>query len=80
MGFAMSLNLDIDSLPPEQAAAAIARLEAIKAQRAAENRLAHYQPYPKQASVRSWRADSYARSQHRSIIVAREKKTDNSPV
>jgi phage terminase large subunit-like protein len=46
----MSLNLDIDSLPPEQAAAAITRLEALKAQRAAENKLAHYRPYPKQAA------------------------------
>jgi hypothetical protein len=48
MKLAMSLNLDIDSLPPEQAAAAITRLEALKAQRAAENRLLHYVPYPKQ--------------------------------
>jgi phage terminase large subunit-like protein len=46
----MSLNLDIDSLPPEKVEAAITRLEAIKAQRAAENKLAHYQPYPKQAA------------------------------
>ncbi len=46
----MSLNLDIDSLPPEQVEAAITRLEAVKAQRAAENRLAHYRPYPKQAA------------------------------
>jgi hypothetical protein len=37
----MSLNLDIDSLPPEQVEAAITRLEAMKAQRAAENKLAH---------------------------------------
>jgi hypothetical protein len=44
----MSLNLDIDSLPPEQVEAAITRLEALKAQRAAENKLAHYVPYPKQ--------------------------------
>ena len=46
----MSLNLDIDSLPPEQVEAAITRLEAVKAQRAAENKLAHYRPYPKQAA------------------------------
>jgi phage terminase large subunit-like protein len=46
----MSLDIDIDSLPPEQAAAAITRLEALKAQRAAENKLAHYRPYPKQAA------------------------------
>jgi phage terminase large subunit-like protein len=44
----MSLDIDIDNLPPEKAKAAIARLEAIKAQRAAENRLAHYVPYLKQ--------------------------------
>ena len=46
----MSLNLDIDSLPPEKVEAAISRLEAMKAQRAAENKLAHYRPYPKQAA------------------------------
>ena len=46
----MSLNLDIDSLPPEKVEAAITRLEAMKAQRAAENKLAHYRPYPKQAA------------------------------
>jgi len=50
MGLVMSLNLDIDSLPPEQVEAAITRLEAVKAQRAAENKLAHYRPYPKQAA------------------------------
>jgi hypothetical protein len=44
MGLAMSLNLDIDSLPPEQVEAVITRLEAVKAQRAAENKLAHYRP------------------------------------
>ena len=44
----MSLALDIDSLPLEQAEAAVARLEALKAQRAAENKLAHYRPYSKQ--------------------------------
>jgi phage terminase large subunit-like protein len=44
----MSLNLDIDSLPPEQAEVALTRLEAIKAQRAVENALAHYVPYPRQ--------------------------------
>src|SRR4029453_12675016 len=49
MGLAMSLNLDIDSLPPEQVEAAITRLEAGKAQRAAENKLAHYVPYNRQA-------------------------------
>ena len=50
MGLAMSLNLDIDSLPPEKVEAAITRLEAMKAQRAAENKLAHYRPYPKQVA------------------------------
>jgi hypothetical protein len=45
----MSLSLDIDSLPPEQVEAAITRLEAVKAQREAENRLAHYVPYNRQA-------------------------------
>src|SRR5215475_12520799 len=49
-GLAMSLNLDIDSLPPEKVEAAITRLEAVKAQRAAENKLSHYRPYPKQAA------------------------------
>ena len=38
MGLAMSLNLDIDSLPPEQVEAAISRLEEMKAQRAAEKK------------------------------------------
>src|SRR5262249_7521588 len=47
----MNLNLDIDSLPPEQAEAALIRLEAIKAQRAGENALAHYEPYPRQEEV-----------------------------
>jgi hypothetical protein len=46
----MSLNLDIDSLPPEKVEAAITRLEAMKAQRAAENKLAYYRPYPKQVA------------------------------
>ena len=46
MGMAMSLNLDIDSLPPGKVEAAISRLEAMKAQRAAENKLAYYRPYP----------------------------------
>ena len=50
MGLVMSLNLDIDSLPPEKVEAAITRLEAVKTQRAAENKLAHYRPYPKQAA------------------------------
>src|SRR6185437_13083066 len=50
MRLAMSLNLDIDSLPPEKVEAAITRLETMKAQRAAENKLAHYRPYPKQVA------------------------------
>jgi phage terminase large subunit-like protein len=50
MGLAMSLNIDIDSLPPDKVEAAITRLEAVKAQRVAENKLAHYRPYPKQAA------------------------------
>src|SRR5215831_6281713 len=41
----MNLNLDIDSLPPEQAEVALTRLEAIKAQRAVENALAPKVPY-----------------------------------
>src|SRR5215469_2269315 len=44
----MNLNLDIDSLPPEQAEVALTRLEAIRAQRAVENALAHYVLYPRQ--------------------------------
>jgi phage terminase large subunit-like protein len=47
---AMSLSLDIDSLPTEKVEAAITRLEAMKAQHAAENKLAHYRPYPKQVA------------------------------
>jgi phage terminase large subunit-like protein len=43
------LSLDIDALPPEKIGAAIARLEAVKQQRAAENKLAHYVPYNRQA-------------------------------
>jgi hypothetical protein len=35
MGLAMSLNIDIDSLPPDKVEAAITRLEAVKAQRVA---------------------------------------------
>jgi phage terminase large subunit-like protein len=44
------MSLDIDSLPLEQVEAAVTRLEAVKAQRAAENKLLHYRPYPKQAA------------------------------
>jgi len=67
----MSLNLDIDTLPPEKVEAAISRLEAMKAQCAAENKLAHYRPYPKQvafhaAGVRS-RAASYCRKSKREV-------------
>src|SRR5262245_48963030 len=51
----MSLNLDIDSLPPEQAETALTRLEAIKAQRAVENALAHYVPYPRQEHGATYR-------------------------
>jgi hypothetical protein len=40
----MSLNLDIDRLPPEKVEALVTRLETMKAQRAAENKLAHYHP------------------------------------
>src|SRR5262249_19775063 len=43
----MNQNLNIESLAPEQAETALARLEAIKAQRAVENALAHYVPYPR---------------------------------
>jgi Terminase large subunit, T4likevirus-type, N-terminal len=43
------LNLTVDALPPEKLERAIARLEREKARRAAENWLAAYQPYPKQA-------------------------------
>jgi phage terminase large subunit-like protein len=35
---------------PEQIEAALKKLEAVKAQRARENKLAHYSPYPKQAA------------------------------
>ena len=42
------MNLDIDTLPPEKIAAAIARLEAEKQRRVGENQLAHFRPYPKQ--------------------------------
>lgn len=43
------MNLTVDALPPEKLERAIARLEREKARRAAENWLAAYQPYPKQA-------------------------------
>jgi len=72
MGLAMSLNLDIDSLPPEKVEAAITRLEAMKAQRAAENKLAHYRPYPKQvafhaAGVAVSRAAPHRRKSEREV-------------
>jgi hypothetical protein len=68
MGLAMSLNLDIDSLPPEQVEAAISRLEAMKAQRAAENKLAHYRPYPKQVAFHA----AGARCRERLLIAANQ--------
>lgn len=40
--------LDIESLPPTKVKAAIAKLEAEKHRRVVENKLASYQPYPKQ--------------------------------
>jgi phage terminase large subunit-like protein len=64
----MSLNLDIDSLPPEKVEAAITRLEAMKAQRAAENKLAHYRPYPKQAAFH----EAGARCRERLLIAANQ--------
>ena len=68
MGLAMSLNLDIDSLPPEKVEAAITRLEAVKAQRAAENKLAHYRPYPKQAAFH----EAGAKYRERLLIAANQ--------
>src|SRR6478672_2735272 len=68
MGLAMSLNLDIDSLPPEKVEAAISRLETMKAQRAAENKLAHYRPYPKQAAFHA----AGARGRERHLIAANQ--------
>src|SRR6266545_632004 len=53
MGLAMSLSLDIEALPAEQAEAALSRLEALKAQLLAENKLQHYVPYLKQAAFHS---------------------------
>jgi phage terminase large subunit-like protein len=47
------LSLDVDTLPPDKIAKAIARLEAEKARRAAENKLASYEPYQKQAEFHS---------------------------
>jgi phage terminase large subunit-like protein len=41
--------MDIATLPPDKIEAAIARLEGIKEQRAAENKLAGYHPYARQA-------------------------------
>jgi phage terminase large subunit-like protein len=38
----------LPQIDPDKAAAALARLEAIKAQRAAENKLAAYRPHPRQ--------------------------------
>ncbi len=49
----MSLSLDIEALPAEQAEAALSRLEALKAQLLAENKLQHYVPYLKQAAFHS---------------------------
>ena len=66
MGLAMSLNLDIDSLPPEKVEAAITRLEAVKAQRAAENKLSHYRPYPKQVAFH----DAGAKHRERLLMCA----------
>src|SRR6476469_4840869 len=68
MGLAMSLNLDIDSLPPDKVEAAISRLEAMKAQRAAENKLAHYRPYPKQVAFHG----AGARCRERLLITANQ--------
>ena len=73
MGLAMSLNLDIDSLPPEKVEAAISRLEAMKAQRAAENKLAHYRPYPKQVAFHA----AGARCRER-LLIARKSKREVS--
>ena len=64
----MSLNLDIDSLPPEKVEAAITRLEAMKAQRATENKLAHYRPYPKQVAFHA----AGARCRERLLIAANQ--------
>jgi phage terminase large subunit-like protein len=64
----MSLNLEIDSLPTETIEAAITRLEAMKAQRAAENKLAHYRPYPKQAAFH----EAGARCRERLLIAANQ--------
>src|SRR5262249_54413498 len=66
MGLAMSLNLDIDSLPPEKVEAAITRLEAVKAQRAAENKLLHYRPHPKQVAFH----DAGAKHRERLLMCA----------
>jgi phage terminase large subunit-like protein len=41
--------VELDNLPPAQLEKLLARLEAEKQKRVAENRLAHYRPYPKQA-------------------------------
>src|SRR6266511_3190559 len=41
---------NIENLPPDKLEAALARLEAVRAQRAAESKLAHYKPYAKQAA------------------------------
>src|SRR5262249_10117706 len=54
--------IDIETLPPEQVEAALARLDAIKAQRAVENALAHYAPYPKQLHFHN------AGASHREIL------------
>jgi hypothetical protein len=64
----MSLSLDIDSLPPDKVEAAISRLEAMKAQRAAENKLAHYRPYPKQVAFHA----AGARCRERLLIAANQ--------
>jgi phage terminase large subunit-like protein len=68
MGLAMSLNLDIDSLPPEKVEALVTRLETMNAQRAAENKLAHYRPYLKQAAFHA----AGARCRERLLIAANQ--------
>ena len=41
---------DLESIPPEQLEQVLANIAKVKEQRAVENKLAHYVPYPKQAA------------------------------
>src|SRR5262245_9896377 len=49
----LSTDFDLASVPPEKLQTVLANLEALKERRVVENKLAHYEPYPKQAAFHS---------------------------